>query len=81
MKGKDFQLLLVVAIVSLVASILLSGKLFSTPKDRNQKVETADVISTDFKTPDSRYFNATSFNPAKDVQVGQEPNSNPFQGR
>ena len=81
MKAKDFQVIFFVAVVSLVASVLLSGVLFSTAEDRSQKVETAAPITTDFNPPDNTYFNAASFNPAKEVPVGQDPNSNPFQAR
>lgn len=81
MKAKDLQLIILVAVISLIASFILSGKLFSTPEDRSQTVETAEAISTQFTQPDEKYFNANSFNPAKEVQPGQEPNSNPFQSR
>ncbi len=81
MKLKDFQVVFLVAVVSLVASVLLSGVLFSTDEDRSQKVETAEPITTDFDAPDDAYFNSASFNPAKEVPVGQDPNSNPFQAR
>ncbi len=81
MKLKDFQVVFLVAVVSLVASVLLSGVLFSTDEDRSQKVETAEPITTDFDAPDDTYFNSASFNPAKEVPVGQDPNSNPFQAR
>lgn len=81
MKGKDFQIIFFVAVVSLVASVLLSGVLFSTDEDRSQTVETAESITTNFDRPTDRYFNSRSFNPAKEIEVGQDPNSNPFQGR
>jgi hypothetical protein len=80
-KAKDFQIVFFVAVVSLVASVLLSGVLFSTDEDRSQKVETAEPITTDFNPPDNKYFNSSSFNPAKEVPVGQDPNSNPFLAR
>ena len=81
MRGKDIQIVLLVAVVSAIASILLSDTLFSTPEDRSQKVETAEAISSDFQQPDSTYFNGQSFNPAENIDVGQDPGSNPFQGR
>jgi len=81
MKGKDLQIIVMVAVVSLILSAILSGVLFSTNEDRSQNVETVEVITTGFDRPDNDYFNANSFNPAKEIQIGQDPNSNPFQGR
>jgi len=81
MKSKDFQIIFLVAVVSLVLSVLLSGVLFSTSEDRSQEVEIADEITTGFERPDGEYFNAESFNPAKDIRIGQDLESNPFKGR
>ncbi len=81
MKRKDLGIIAIVAIVSAFLSILLSGVLLATPEDRQQSVEVVERISTDFERPDSTYFNNKSVNPAQLIQVGQDPNSNPFQGR
>lgn len=81
LKSKDLQIIFIVAVISLVASVLLSGVLFSTPEDRSQKVETAEAINTNFDRPGSVYFNKNSFNPAQEIQIGRDPNSNPFQAR
>lgn len=81
MRGRDFQIIFLVAVVSFVASVLLSGVFFSTPEDRSQTVETAESITTDFERPDDTYFNENAFNPAKEIEIGQEPNSNPFQSQ
>ena len=80
MKSKDLQVIFMVAVVSLVASILLSGRLFSSEEDRSQSVETAEPITTQFIETDSRYFNDQSFNPAKIIEIGRDPASNPFRG-
>lgn len=81
MKAKDLGVIAVVAIVSAVLSIILSGVLFSTPEDRRQSVEVVEPISTSFERPDATYFNLNSINPAQNIQVGTDPNSNPFAGR
>lgn len=78
MKQKDFAIIGLVAVISAVMSIILSGIFFSTPEDRSQKVEVADPISTTFQTPDSRYFNSKSVNPSQSVNTGTDKNSNPF---
>jgi len=81
MKRKDVGVLIVVAVVSAFLSIIISGLLLSTPEDRHQSVETVEVISTNFDRPDSTYYNDKSVNPAQVIQVGQDPNSKPFEGR
>lgn len=81
MQKKDFGVLAVVAIVSAVLSMILSGIFFSTPEDRAQSVETAEVISTTFDRPNSDYFNTNAVNPAQNIQIGVDPNSTPFGGQ
>ena len=80
MKGKDLKVIFLVAVFSAVVSILLSNQIFAPSDDKRQSVETVEAISTDFPRPDSQYFNSGSVNPAKDIQVGQDPGSNPFDG-
>ncbi len=79
MKTKDIGVLIVVAIVSAVASIIISGKIFTTPEDRKEKVETVEAISTEFNRPSSVYFNSQSINPVRDFEI-QFEQSNPFSG-
>jgi len=80
MKQKDIALIIVIAFVSAIASLLISSKLFVTPGNRQQKVETVDVISSEFQTPNARYFNTDSIDPAQLVQIGNNNNTNPFSG-
>ena len=81
MKRKDISVLLVVAFVSAFLSVILSNLFFSTPEDRAQKVETAEAIGIVFDAPDQKYFNSNSVNPTQNIQIGTDPNSNPFEGR
>lgn len=78
MKQKDWILIVVVGFVSGVVSILLSGVLFSSEEVRSQKVEVVPLISPDLAETDSRYFNDRALNPAKDIEIGSDPNSDPF---
>lgn len=78
MKQKDIALILVVAFISGVLSIFISRALFSSPKQRQEKVEIVDVITPDFEDPDKKYFNGQSVNPTKLIQIGEDPNQNPF---
>ncbi len=80
MKTRDFQVIIIVAIISLALSFWLSGVFFSSESDRSQTVETAEPITADFPDTDDRYFNEDAFNPAKEVEIGRDPASNPFRG-
>ncbi len=82
MKQKDIALFVVVAIVSAVTSVLLSGLLITPKKDKVQKAEVVDPISAEFNTPpaDSKYFNKNSVNPTKLIQIGDNSNNVPFNG-
>lgn len=78
MKQKDILTIAVVAIVSGVASFFISNAFFSTSEDRSQEVEVIDAISSEFPTPNSRYFNAESVNPTQQVEIGTDSSDNPF---
>ncbi|QQS20351.1 hypothetical protein IPL85_02800 [Candidatus Saccharibacteria bacterium] len=77
MKQKDIGIIVAVAFLSAIVSFLLSNKLFYTPENRQQQVEVVDVIKTDFKQPDPRYFNLESINPTQNSQLNST-NQTPF---
>lgn len=78
MKRKDLTTIAIVAVASAIISFILSGMLFSPPEDRKQNVEVVESVLTDFKRPDTRYFNQNSINPSQNIQIGTDQNSNPF---
>ncbi len=78
MKQKDWILIIVIAFVSGVLSLLLSGVLFSSDEVRSQKVEVVPVISAELEETDDRYFNDKALNPARDIEIGSDPNADPF---
>jgi len=82
MKQKDLALFGVVAIVSAVFSVILSGVLITPPKDKNQKAEVVSLITNDFPTPgpNDKFFNKNSINPTKQIQIGDNTNTKPFNG-
>ena len=80
MKQKDVALIIVIAFISAVVSFLVSNKLFVTPSNRQQQVEVVDPINDSFQSPDKKYFNANSVDPAPTSQVGTDTNQNPFNG-
>ncbi len=80
MKQKDIALIIGIAFVSAVVSFFVSGKLFVTPSNRQQAVESVDPIVATFETPPSQYFNSNSIDSAQESLLGTGTNQNPFQG-
>jgi hypothetical protein len=78
MKQKDVALIIVIVFLSAVVSFVLSKIIFVTPKNREAQVELVQPITSNFPQPDSRYFNANSFDPTQLINVGQNSNVNPF---
>jgi hypothetical protein len=78
MKQKDYALIIVIIFFSGIISFFISGKIFVTPSNRQQKVQTVDVIVSDFQKPSEKYFNKDSVNPARLLQIGGNDNQNPF---
>ena len=78
MKRKDIVLILAIAVVSGIFSLILGHLVFASPQNRQQKVEVVDAISTDFTSPDSKYFNTQSINPTQLIQISNNVNNAPF---
>ena len=71
-------MLIVIAFASGIISLLLSNVFFAGSGAKNQKVETIDSITSDFKLPNKKYFNKDAVDPALLVQVAPNDNQNPF---
>ena len=80
MKQKDIALIVVIAFISAIASFFLSNKIFVTPSNRQQKVESVDAITSTFQTPDKKYFNSSSIDPTQPSRTGTDNNQDPFNG-
>jgi hypothetical protein len=80
MKQKDIVTIVFIIGFSMIISIFISNAVISSPKNRHQKVETVDVISPEFTTPDDKYFTKDSINPTQTVQIGGDTNQKPFSG-
>lgn len=78
MKQKDLALIIVIAVVAGIFSVILARLVFATPKDRMQKVEVVDLISTEFPATDSKYFNQASINPTQLIRISENSNQAPF---
>lgn len=78
MKQKDITLIVAVVIVSAIISFIVSGQLITSPNNRQEKVEVVEPITAQFPEPDERYFNEQSINPTLLIQIGDDPNQQPF---
>jgi len=78
MRKKDLPVIIVIVIISAVISLLVSKAIFAPPKNRQQKVDVVQAITTDFPSPDSHYFNKNAIDPTQLITIGQNANSNPF---
>ena len=81
MKQKDITLIAVVVFVSGVMSLVISTVFISSPKNRHTKVEVVPAITSEFKQPDTRYFNAQAVDPTQSIRIGDNPNTQPFSGQ
>ena len=79
MKQKDIALIIFIAAISAMLSFGLSQVVFGGAQSK-QSVAVVDKITTEFSTPDPKFFNAQSINPAKLIEVGNGGNTNPFNG-
>lgn len=78
MKQKDLVLIIAIVVVSGTFSFILSKYLFTVPKDRQTKVEIVQPITADFPNTDPRYFNAQSIDPTRNITIGDNQNTQPF---
>ena len=75
MKQKDYLIIAVVVIISIVISVIISNKLFSIPANRQQTIQAVGVINTDFKDPDAQYFNKDSIDPSQLIPISLNINN------
>lgn len=72
MKQKTIMTIVVVSVLSIVIAYFSSNFLFRSPKNREQKVEKVEKISTEFNNPDKTYFNEKSIDPTQIIRIGGE---------
>lgn len=80
MKRQDMGLIAIIVIVSAILSLVISNKIFASPKNRKQQVEVVQPITADFTQPDDRYFNKDAFDPTRTITIGNNNNTDPFSG-
>lgn len=81
MKQQDIAVIILAVVFGAVMSIVISGKIFVPPKNRQQEVEVVQKISSKFDSPDSRFFNVNSFDPTKTITIGDNSNPDPFSNK
>ena len=74
MKQKTIMTIIVTSILSVIFAFVISNYLFRSPKNRQQKTEVVQKITTDFNAPDKTYFNAQSINPTQIIKIGDNNN-------
>jgi hypothetical protein len=77
-KQKDIALILVIGFFSLVLSLVLSNLLFNTSKDKKLESAVVEPITTEFVTPDKKYFNENAINPTQTITINENNNDKPF---
>jgi len=78
MKQKDIALIAIVVFFSAIFSYFISNAVFASPDNRQEKVEIITPISSEFKTPDTRFFNETAIDPTQTITIGENANTDPF---
>ncbi len=78
MKQKDIVLVLVMVVISAIISFIVSGQIFGSQKNREQKAEVVEAITAEFPALPAKYFNGSSINPTQSITIGGGTNPNPF---
>jgi hypothetical protein len=78
MKQNDVAVIIGVGLLSAIVSIILAGKIITTPANRQQQVEVVQPISTQFSKPDPKYFNSAAIDPTKVIHISSNSNNTPF---
>lgn len=79
MKQKDIVVIVVVIVISGVASFVISNALFGGAKNKTAQVEVVQEITSEFDdTPDEKYFNTKSENPTQVIEIDNNDNQQPF---
>lgn len=79
MKSKDWSVIAVIVVISAVVSLIISNFTIGSSKLGTLKVEQVSPLTPEFKLPNEQYFNKNSINPTKEIKIGEESNTSPFQ--
>ena len=79
MKRKDLILIIVIVFFSSIVSLLITKAIFGGAK-AIQSTEVVEPISAQFEQPNTKYFNASSFDPTLLIKVETSNVTDPFAG-
>jgi hypothetical protein len=77
MKQNTVVSLIVIAFIAGIIS-LIASKYLIISSAQQQSAVVVPVITANFPTPSSVYFNSQSIDPTQLIQIGTTTNSNPF---
>ena len=77
MKQNTVVSLIVIAVAAGIIS-LIASKYLIISSAKQQSAVVVPVITADFPTPSSSYFNSQSIDPTQLIQIGKTTNNNPF---
>lgn len=78
MKQRDIVVIIVVAVVSGVASYFLANFLFGGEKKYTLKAPVVAPIASDLGSLDEKYFNKNSIDATITINIGDSVNPDPF---
>ncbi|HUD03738.1 MAG TPA: hypothetical protein VMR51_03035 [Patescibacteria group bacterium] len=78
MKQKDIIIIVAIAVISGIFSFAIANFLFGGQKAHKLTAPSVQAISSDFKLPDSTYFNKRSLDLTKNITIGDSTNPAPF---
>lgn len=78
MKKNDIIIIVAVAIVAGILSLIIANLLFGGSKKFNLNAPIVQPVSSEFKSPDSQFFNKDSLDITKDITVEENSNNQPF---
>jgi hypothetical protein len=77
MKQNSVISLVIIAVAAGIIS-LIASKYLVISSAQQQSAVVVPVITANFPTPSSTYFNSQSIDPTQLIQIGTTTNSNPF---
>lgn len=78
-KRRDIMVIVAVAVVAGIFSFIISRLLFGSGKVYDLTAPKVEPISSEFITPDAKYFNDDSINPTVDITIGDTTNPDVLQ--
>jgi hypothetical protein len=77
-KQSDIAGIVLVAVISLIASFFLSNAIINKPENRSTKVEVVHPISAEFISPSEKIFNDSAINITEVITISPDGPQDPF---